>query len=441
MGIDKPVIAPELSVSRQLAEVSATTRYLPVAGLSALPRCDVRTAYVGLLTIHDSDLNTTFLASELARSARSNPDAARSHIRKQLQLLLVLVRSVRLIETCRRDFVIMLGTDGPVLGTAWRVAFEREQVIFQNVAPLVLGSPASDKLHAWQMSQYRKLVVLDSDVLVLRSIEDLFDTKEDFVVAHHPYDLVQAQCGIPLRRRAVGALYAIRPNKEDFQGLRKELELYRRNKWHFQHYGEQTCLACYFKNRSRTLPCSYLFDLSNPTTSTCSPGAAPMTCMRKHLQNCVKWSRASMSRFCILTPREQCDGLAGAAVCTLVSHHLQEHCAWTNIASDARAVHYKGRIKPWPVGNRKRNNNWMCQPLETGALRVLSSDGSRPLLALDDDLHWNATQRRCLSVQRGFAVQWAEQKQGFIVARKCCHFETIMSAWWHELLGGARELP
>ena len=83
----------------------------------------------------------------------------------------------------------------------------------------------------------------------------------------------------------------------------------------------------------------------------------------------------------------------------------------------------------------------MCQPLETGALRVLSSDGSRSLLALDDDLHWNATQRRCLSVQRGFAVQWAEQKQGFIVARKCCHFETIMSAWWHELLGGARELP
>jgi len=99
MGIDKPVIAPELSVSRQLAEVSATTRYLPVAGLSALPRCDVRTAYVGLLTIHDSDLNTTFLASELARSARSNPDAARSHIRKQLQLLLVLVRSVRRVET------------------------------------------------------------------------------------------------------------------------------------------------------------------------------------------------------------------------------------------------------------------------------------------------------------------------------------------------------
>ena len=72
MGIDNPVIAPELSVSRQLAEVSATTRYLPVAGLSALPRCDVRTAYVGLLTIHDSDLTPPFLPpSWLALLART----------------------------------------------------------------------------------------------------------------------------------------------------------------------------------------------------------------------------------------------------------------------------------------------------------------------------------------------------------------------------------
>jgi hypothetical protein len=143
-----------------------------------------------------------------------------------------------------------------------------------------------------------------------------------------------------------------------------------------------------------------------------------------------------MSKSCILTPHEKCDGLAGTAVCSLVSQHVKEHCMWANIATSVRAVHFKGRIKPWPVGNPKRNNNWMCRNLQAGALRVQLPDGSRPMLTLDDDLHWDPTLKRCLSVQRGIAVQWAgERKVGFMRERKCCHFETIMSAWWHEMLG------
>ena len=382
------------------------------------------TAYVSLLTVHRSTFKTTFLAEQLQHADHAGA------VQQQLELLLVLVRSIRRVEVCRRDFVVMLGTDGPALSTTWRATLAAEGVSFYPIAPLILGSPASDKLHAWTLKRYARCVVLDADVLVLRPIDELFAMRSDFVIAHHPTDLMQAQCGIPLPRRGVGALYAMRPDAADFTRLRAYIETFRRITWHFAHYGEQTALACYFANRSSTLPCSYLVDLSNPTTSVCFAGAAGGACARQHEKLCARWSAFTMRRSCIYEPASRCDAWAGAQVCSHVSRHVQEECAWSDVAERARAVHFKGRIKPWPVGNPKRRNG-ACASLMIGALR--RADGER--LSVFDDLVWNRTRRRCESARRapGEAVTWARGDR--TVPRKCCHFETIMSARWHELLG------
>ena len=39
------------------------------------------------------------------------------------------------------------------------------------------------KIHLWQLTQYRKIVYLDSDVLALRSPDELFDLTDDFCAA------------------------------------------------------------------------------------------------------------------------------------------------------------------------------------------------------------------------------------------------------------------
>ena len=190
---------------------------------TSLPRCLDDTAYASLLSIHTdrSSVRTTALATNVAKAiARGDSlcvgSSPWSPIAVQLRLLLVLVRSLRRVERrCRRDFVIF-GALPPCLPQPWRASLESEGAEFVRTPPLVHGSPAADKLHAWNLTQYARILVLDSDVMAIAPMEELLATSSShtpmearltttsintstlrpatqpgFVAARHESDLVQ----------------------------------------------------------------------------------------------------------------------------------------------------------------------------------------------------------------------------------------------------------
>ena len=112
--------------------------------------------------VHNSSLHSTALATDLAK-ARSEGDTGASEraLSKQLAMIVVLVRSLRAVEECRRD-VLLLGVL-PNLTGVWRALLDELGVTLHPTRALVEGSPATDKLHAWRLTQYHRLLVLDSD--------------------------------------------------------------------------------------------------------------------------------------------------------------------------------------------------------------------------------------------------------------------------------------
>ena len=165
--------------------------------------CDA-TAYVSVLSIHNASTHSTSLATETAKDLLQRDTSGLLRMaRRMLLLILVLVRSLRAVEPpgCRRPFVL-LGVL-PSLPPLWRARLTREGVVFAPCAPLVPGNPASDKLRAWLLVRYERLLYVDADVMALANVDDVLAPAPPHVVvqAHHESDLVQAHCGVPLAQR------------------------------------------------------------------------------------------------------------------------------------------------------------------------------------------------------------------------------------------------
>ena len=352
--------------------------------------CD-GTAYVSLLTMHPSantTLGSTFIAKHMGGGTHHD---ASTHM--QAKLILVLLRSIRRVERCSRDFILLVGTEVK-LRPSDRLALERAGATFRTVAPLRPGVPAMDKLHAWKLTSYSKLLLLDADLLVLQPLDALFDSADELTIAHHPYDLVQGgRCGIPLPQRAVSALMMIRPSDATFSSLVEECNRY--DERHLQHYSEQTALACWAHRRAslHTLDCSYLYDISIGATG------------KGRLANCIRWS-----------------GFAKHECRAVEAHVRGPSCDWLNISSSVRAVHFKGKLKPWHHADPLK-----CLPLRRGRLR-LGKNSTAAVVHVQDQLRWRADTGVCASERAGVPVSWAT---GGLVPRKCCSFQTLLQGEWY----------
>ena len=163
--------------------------------------CTDSSAYVSLLTVHENKAGEwkTFLAKH-----------AKSGLITQVKLLRSLLRSLRRVELCRRDFVLLLGT-AVQLPPAAEETLRGEGVIFHRVPPLKQGVPTLDKLHAWRLVSYSALLFIDADAMALQPLDQLFADQE-LVIAAHPYDMMQGACDLPLGRRAVTGLFMLRPS-------------------------------------------------------------------------------------------------------------------------------------------------------------------------------------------------------------------------------------
>ena len=195
-----------------------------------------------------------------------------------------------------------------------------------------------------------------------------------------------------------------------------------------------------------------------------------------------------MRKSCLRRPPESCDQFAGNHVCQAISRHVRTACSWSHVHADVRAVHFKGRTKPF--ASSQRNSNTRClRGLKLGPLRLHvddSSEGRAFLRGLQDrrahearrlvnntlsgdeirerldqpatqlfnqsnhaagssahfwrrlfvpagrtdSLFWDAARGRCLSNRTLLEVFYAHPRTDG-VARQCCHYETLVSAeWW-----------
>lgn len=389
--------------------------------------CADGTAYVSLLTSHAMSVGQT---TQMARNGSLFGSSMAARHAKQVQMLIVLLRSLRNVERCRRDFIVLLGTQVP-LSPAHVETLTSESAIIRPTPPLIAGVPTADKLHVWRMTDYSQLVVLDADVMVLQPIDDLFDgSAAEITVAHHPYDHLQAQCGVPVVARGIAAMIVMRPSLATFEALMAYL--LRRFKAEQLLYSDQTGLMCYFGNRSRTLPCPYLYDVSMMSTASF---------LTRWMRNCQIFVRQHVLKNCLPDIPDGCHSLATRQVCDETKAHVQSSCEWPSVAAGARAVHFKGNTKPWPGAGSK-----LCRFLRHGmpGIRGLSANGQASYTRLDttDRLDWNASwwqpgaARRgaCVSATWGLPVHWAREADGPILTRKCCAPYTLMAAHWNELL-------
>ena len=382
--------------SKRAVRSDKQQRLPPVMKPVTAASCD-GTAYVSLLTMHRSantTLGSTFIAKHMGGGTHHD---ASTHM--QAKLVLVLLRSIRRVERCRREFIVLLGTEVE-LRPSDRLALKRAGATFRTVAPLRPGVPSMDKLHAWKLTSYSKLLIVDADVLVLQPLDALFDSADELTIAHHPYDLVQGgRCGIPLPQRAVAALMMIRPSEATLSSLLEEFNGY--DARHLQHYSEQTALACWAHKRAslHTLDCSYLYDVSIGADG------------KGRLANCIRWSGFT------------------AHECREVADHVRgPSCDWLNISGSVRAVHFKGKLKPWHHTDPQK-----CLPLRRGRLR-LGSNSTAAVLHVHDQLSWRAETGVCVSERVGGPVSWAT---GGSVPRRCCSFHTLLQSEWYATMHGS----
>ena len=174
---------------------------------------------MSVLTV--SRWGNTFMSKQSTRggvgAAATNASSA---TRLQWALLLTLARSLRRHESCVRDFILLLGTDVHVpFGVG--EAIDELGIVVVRISPLDPAIPPLDHLHAWRLTAYKRVVVLDSDMLAIRSIDNLFDStrlypQNQLIMGHHAYDKAQSICGLPTGRRGNGGLLMLRPDLHQF---------------------------------------------------------------------------------------------------------------------------------------------------------------------------------------------------------------------------------
>ena len=361
-----------------------------------LEPCRDRTAYAALLTTH-ATTNSTQIAKHARRRGGRLDQVAAVHM--QVKLLDVLVRSIRVNEqVCRRDFVLLLGTTVPMRASD-NITLVRLGVLVRRVVNLHEGVPAIDRLHVWTLTEYRRVLVIDADAMILRPLDALFQVGSHepgtfTVMANHPYDFKQAACARSVSQRAIGALMVLSPSVTVYRALLRDM-LARPWHWALSNYSEQTGLACFFSDAQtlRVLPCTLLWDVSIPQVMT-----------NRWLKDCIKYSGEQ---------RE---------TCRTVQAHTMSTCTWSAVRSRAVAVHFKGKAKPWAHAARS------CLALRSG--RLLHAGIRNITAAATDELKWH--HGMCYNAGRpgGLRVHWATGK---LVPKSCCKTATLLQAEWYYL--------
>ena len=98
-----------------------------------------------------------------------------------------------------------------------------------------------DKLYVWSLTQYKKVVFLDSDMHVIKNIDYLFDCP-------HMSAVRADQWNEPGLEKLNSGLMVIEPNMEEFRGLKK---LWESGEIKLKNVGDQDVIRAYYKDWGR----------------------------------------------------------------------------------------------------------------------------------------------------------------------------------------------
>jgi hypothetical protein len=358
--------------------------------------CNDGSAYLTLLTLHDAGRVGTWIQKQ-----------GKSGFTRQVDMLTVLLRSLRRHDHCVRDMVLLLGTAVELApDDAFRMA--RENVTIVRVPPVRFGRATLDKLHAWNLTQYKRLLAIDGDAIALRSLDPIFDDAHgEGTVGLHPYEMFQGHaCGIPLSERGQGGFFVVEPRTGGFERVVAHVDAHP----HFwdmaltNHTPQQTGINCFFNEvgSRRPLSCGFWYDISNRYHVR---GA-------QHYHRCVQWT-------------------ANRTVCDDIAARISQECLWHKARPDVRAIHLKGSTKPW------RNIPKQCMPLKDGDISARLLNGSVVRVSAVDDLVMQ--NGYCMSRDLQAPVHFAAT--GAKLIAKCCSFVNLVKAeWWWYRRGEDRRL-
>lgn len=287
--------------------------------------------------------------------------------------------------------------------SAFKRMLQDQKVSFVRTPSIITGVPCADKLHAWRLPGYRRIAMIDCDVLALQTLDPLFDSPMESVqvmMGHHAYDVHQGKtCGIPLGRRGVGGLIVLKPQVPSVV-LPALVDIMRKYSAHdLVHYAEQTAIACYFHERQalQTLDCGFFYDVSNEAHVH-----------SYELGNCFKFAGVDHK------------------VCRAIAAHVEASCFWKDIYSAVHLVHFKGKSKPWSGRRRCRN------AAASGRLVLMENTTSNDsVLHGMDDLVWDDVRKRCFSRRWRLPVGWS--KNHMPVEKVCCSFRSALQAEWYAI--------
>lgn len=279
-------------------------------------------------------------------------------------------------------------------------SLQSEGVVIVRIPPVRFGRPTLDKVHAWNLTQYDKVLAIDSDAIALQALDPVFEYREG-VMGCHAYELFQGKCNIPADSRGQGGFFLLEPRLGGFEELVGHIDGHPEY-WDMtltNHTPQQTGISCFFATQRRslrTLPCPFWYDVSNEEHLA----------GQKHYRLCRKWQ-------------------ANETVCGEVAKRIKKHCLWKHKSKQVRAVHLKGSMKPY------RNIPRRCEALMAGGVLALSPNGSAiPVAPLDNlVLESFLAQATCKSQDLQLPVVFASTRQP--LHESCCHFTTLVKAeWW-----------
>ena len=204
-------------------------------------------------------------------------------------------------------------------------------------------------------------------------------------------------------------------------------------------YSDQTGLMCFFGQRAHTLPCAYLYEPANPLYN---PG------LKRYMKECRVYGKQNVLRNCLAGTQDGCSSWEPRVGCEQVRQNLENNCAWPKVYSEVHAVHFKGKSKPWPSMMRRTMG---CRHLRLGMPIVREAStgrGGNATVALEaaDLLEWDAATGTCMNRRLQRPVYW-QATQCKVTAGsgrcggvapielpKCCTFNTLLAAKWHEHL-------
>eukprot|EP00966_Prymnesium_polylepis_P168282 3891062-Prymnesium_polylepis.1 len=229
-------------------------------------------------------------------------------------------------------------------------------------------------------------------------------------------------------------MFALSPSQHRFNALVAALPAYVAAHPDFlRHYSEQHFLACELQNVSDVLPCGFLLDTHAAWSTSCRSLLGTRSrevCLKIFQRECNQHNNIVHG----VKRRE--------VACDSAVRHMQERCVDGGGTRAIRAIHFKGKHKPWTARSRdceKTRDGFMLQ-MELGNTsdwrQEFHPSKLTPVDPLGTEVSWLAEKSLCMVIGSGSPLFWASGEP--VTAERCCSSWLVFASHWFGLLDTLR---